>query len=71
MAEDIGTLGAKPKTNAPAKKADKKVTPKAPEVAPPRPKKPRVVRNFPASPFEEALTFAKSVLDFGAGATVR
>ncbi|MDQ0248696.1 hypothetical protein J2W22_000743 [Sphingomonas kyeonggiensis] len=41
------------------------------EGTPQKNKKSRIVRNFPASPFEEALTFAKSVLDFGAGATVR
>jgi hypothetical protein len=34
-------------------------------------KKSRVVRNFPAGSFEEALSFAKSVLEFGAGASVR
>jgi hypothetical protein len=34
-------------------------------------KRSRVVRNFPATPFEEALSFAKSVLDYGSGAPVR
>ena len=53
---------------SPRKKPD---TSKVAEGAPPKPKKPRVLRNFPASPFEEALAFAKAVLDFGAGATVR
>src|ERR1700748_254923 len=35
------------------------------------PKRGRVVRNFPASPFEEALGFAQSILEYGAGASVR
>lgn len=41
------------------------------EVKTPTPRRARVVRNFPASPFEDALAFAKAVLDFGAGASVR
>lgn len=34
-------------------------------------KRPRTVRNFPASGFEEPLEFARQVLDFGAGQPVR
>jgi hypothetical protein len=37
----------------------------------PAAKRVRVVRNFPASPFEDALSFAKAVLDYGSGAPVR
>jgi len=34
-------------------------------------KRKRVVRNFPAQPFEEALSLAKSIFEFGAGQPVR
>ncbi len=36
-----------------------------------KPKKKRVIRNFPAQPFEEALGLAKAVYEFGAGQPVR
>lgn len=42
-----------------------------PENRAPAPKRARVVRNFPASPFEDALSFAKAVLEYGSGAPVR
>ena len=46
--------------------------PKTEVVSPPlAPKRARVVRNFPASPFEDALSFAKAVLEYGSGAPVR
>lgn len=64
--------GDSPVIAKPTKFTRKKPIEKKPaETVIPKPKKGRVVRNFPASPFEEALVFAKSVLDFGAGATVR
>lgn len=31
----------------------------------------RVVRNFPASPFEEPLAFARQIFDFGSGGPAR
>lgn len=31
----------------------------------------RVVRNYPASPFEEPLEFAKQIFEFGSGEPVR
>ncbi len=48
-----------------------KTTPNTKQVATPAPKRTRLIRNFPASPFEEALSFAKSVMDYGSGAPVR
>lgn len=31
----------------------------------------RIVRSFPAAPFEEPLAFAKQIFDFGSGETVQ
>jgi hypothetical protein len=52
----------KPKKAAP-KAADKSVKVVA--------KRTRTIRNFPASPFEEPLAFAKDILEYGSGQPVR
>ncbi|WBO22458.1 hypothetical protein [Sphingomonas abietis] len=64
--DSSGTVKEKKPRSAKAKPVATKSSPqKVPQ------KRSRVVRNFPASPFEEALSFAKAVLDYGSGASVR
>lgn len=73
MAEEISEKKPRraQKTGKPVEAAATAKVDDAEKVAPKSPRKKRTVRSFPASTFEEATSFAKSVFDIGSGHPVK